>query len=294
VGGICIYAPNQYFPLAAQVLGTFQSFKIFPSVLLTVIKPFGHTSKVTPKGVAARTESYDQEVFWTAAFLLVLTVAGIIVNLLPEWRIIVQTALIPVVAGWSAYNTLLLFLVCMLSLQGSVQRGEERFCSGEPIWMIGPGSSRTLARLEDISLSGAGIRLNPQGAFGGKAGDPLQVFISEVGYIPSRIARHSDQFIGVEFELGPGVERDLLIRKLFTSGLVATTTVSASTWSVTAALLKSIWSTPSAVQSAVTEGRDIAAQATTRRKLPAESLVILPHTKQREWANLATQRRAVA
>ena len=131
VGGICIYAPNQYFPLAAQVLGTFQSFKIFPSVLLTVIKPFGHAFKVTPKGVAARTESYDQEVFWTAAFLLVLTVAGIIVNLLPEWRIIVQTALIPVVAGWSAYNTLLLFLVCMLSLQGSMQRGEERFYSGE-------------------------------------------------------------------------------------------------------------------------------------------------------------------
>jgi cellulose synthase (UDP-forming) len=263
-------------------------------VLLTVIKPFGHTFKVTPKGVAARTESYDQEVFWTAATLLILTVAGILINVLPEWRIIVQTALIPVVAGWSAYNILLLFLVCMLSLQGSMRRGEERFGSEEPIWMIGPGSSRTLARLEDISLSGAGIRLNPQGAFGGKAGDPLQVFISEVGYIPSRIARHSDQFIGVEFELGPGVERDLLIRKLFTSGLVATTTVSASTWSVTAALLKSIWSTPSAVQSAVTEGRDIAAQATTRRKLPAESLVILPHTKQREWANLATQRRAVA
>ena len=99
VGGICIYAPKQYFPLAAQVLGTFQSFKIFPSVLLTVIKPFGHTFKVTPKGVAARTESYDQEVFWTAASLLVLTVAGIIVNLLPEWRIIAQTALIPVVAA---------------------------------------------------------------------------------------------------------------------------------------------------------------------------------------------------
>ena len=28
VGGICVYAPKRYFPLAAQVLGTFQSFKI--------------------------------------------------------------------------------------------------------------------------------------------------------------------------------------------------------------------------------------------------------------------------
>ena len=33
VGGICLYAPKEYFPLAVQVLGTFQSFKILPSLL---------------------------------------------------------------------------------------------------------------------------------------------------------------------------------------------------------------------------------------------------------------------
>ena len=294
VGGICIYAPKQYFPLAAQVLGTFQSFKIFPSVLLTVIKPFGHTFKVTPKGSAARTESYDQEVFWTAASLLVLTVAGIIVNLLPEWRIIAQTALIPVVAGWSVYNILLLFLVCMLSLQGSVQRGEERFCSGEPVWLNAPGSSRTQGDLADISLSGAGILLDPEGRFGGKTGDPLEVFISEVGYIPSRIARYRGNFIGVEFELGAGVERNLLIRKLFTSELVATTNVTASTWSVTAALLRSIWSTPSATRELEAAAGGVPVRARVGDELPAESLVILPHANQNEWADLATQRRAVA
>lgn len=292
VGGICIYAPKQYFPLAAQVLGTFQSFKILPSVLLTVVKPFGHSFKVTPKGGAARTESYDQEVFWTAATLLILTVAGIIVNVLPEWRIIAQTALIPVVAGWSAYNILLLFLVCMMSLQGSMQRGEERFTSGEPVWIVGPGGARTLGHLEDISLSGAGIVL--EGTFGGNERDPLQVFISEVGYIPGRIARHRGPRIGIEFDLGPGVERDLLIRKLFTSGLVATTTVSASTWSVTAAILKSIWSTPSAVQRVEPAAEGVAVLARVQSRLPAESLVVLPHAKQNQWANLATQRRAVA
>jgi cellulose synthase/poly-beta-1,6-N-acetylglucosamine synthase-like glycosyltransferase len=292
VGGICVYAPKQYFPLAAQVLGTFQSFKILPSVLLTLVKPFGHSFKVTPKGGAAKTERYDPEVFWTAATLMLLAVAGILINLLPEWRIITETALIPVVAGWSAYNILLLFLVCMLSLQGSVQRGEERFTSEEPVWMIGPGGARSLGQLEDISLSGAGILSNPDGAFGGKEGEALQVFISEVGNVPGHVARHSGQFIGVKFGLGPSVERDLLIRKLFTSGLVATTTVSASTWSVTAAILKSIWSAPSAVQSG--DGGDVTAQAATPRKLPAESLVIYPHAEHNRWADLAMQRRAAA
>lgn len=293
VGGICLYAPKQYFPLAVQVLGTFQSFKILPSVLLTLVKPFGHSFKVTPKGGAARTESYDQEVFWTAAILMLLTVAGIVINVLPEWRIISQGALIPVVASWSAYNIVVLFLVCMMSLQGSTQRGEERFASEEPIWMIGPSGARTLGHLEDISLSGAGILLDQGESFDGKEGLALQVFMPEVGYISGRIARHSGQLIAIEFDLGPGVERDLLIRKLFTSGLVATT-VRASAWSATAAVLKSIWSAPSAAQGAATEGDTVSVLKQLPTKLPAESLVVLPHAEQNLWADLARQRRIVA
>ncbi len=50
IGGMVVFAPGKYFPLAAQVLGTFQSFKILPTVLATFIKPFGHVFQVTPKG----------------------------------------------------------------------------------------------------------------------------------------------------------------------------------------------------------------------------------------------------
>ena len=294
VGGICVYAPKRYFPLAAQVLGTFQSFKILPGVLLTLVKPFGHSFKVTPKGSAARTEGYNQEVFWTAAILMVLTIAGILVNLLPEWRIISQTALIPVVASWSAYNILLLFLVCMMSLQAGEHRVEERFTSEEPVWIIGPGSARTQVRLKDISLSGAGILSSQGESLGGDDGDAVQVFIPEVGCVPSRIARHSGQLVGIQFDLRPGVERDLLIRKLFTSGLVATTVSAAraSAWSATAALLGSIWSTPSAA--VVTEGETVSIPEPASTKLPAETLVVPPHAQQSLWADLAKQRRAVA
>ena len=53
-GGIWAFAPRQYFPFAAQVHGTFQSFKILPTVLMTMAKPFGHVFKVTPKGAGAK------------------------------------------------------------------------------------------------------------------------------------------------------------------------------------------------------------------------------------------------
>jgi cellulose synthase (UDP-forming) len=96
----------------------------------------------------------------------------------------------------------------------------------------------------------------------------------------------------MNFELEPSVERDLLIRKLFTSGLVGTTTVSASAWSVTAAILRSIWSAPSAVQSG--DAGAIADQIATPGKLAAESLVIRPHIGRNRWADLAMQRRTAA
>lgn len=293
VGGICLYAPKQYFPLAMQVMGMFQSFKLLPSILLTLIKPFGHVFKVTPKGSEARGHRYDKEVFWTAASLIALTVLGIAINLIPEWRIITESALIPVVAGWAAYNVIVLFLVCMMALQGTAHRSEERFTYDEPVLIIGPGSVRTLAQLKDLSLSGAGITVIHGRTFRVHTGQPLKVLISEVGFIPGRIVRHSGQLLGVAFDLVPSIERDLLIRKLFTSGKV-TESVTASAWSATMAVLYSIWSAPAA-EPEVTAGEHAVDDEVSRpAKLPAESLVLLPRAEQHDWADVVEQRRTVA
>ena len=294
VGGISFYAPKQYFPLAMQVLGSFQSFKLLPTILSTLVKPFGHVFKVTPKGGAARAATYDREVFWTAAALIALTSLGIVVNVVPEWRIIAQGALIPVVAFWSGYNILVLFLVCMMALQGTALRGEERFECDEPVWIIGPGSARTLGRLKDLSLSGAAIVSNRGEHFTGQVGQSLKVFISEVGFVPGRIVRHANSGVGVHFGWVPDIERDLLIRKLFTSGLV-TPPVKASAWSATTAVLRSIWSAPAAVQPVTPQEEATTDAATTApAKMPARSLVVMPHPERRDWAQLVADRREVA
>src|SRR5262249_51244120 len=80
IGGLQVLAPGKYFPFASQVLGSFQSFKILPTVLLTLIKPFGHAFKVTPKGRSARRSSYERGIFWSAAFLIFMTVGGLVLN----------------------------------------------------------------------------------------------------------------------------------------------------------------------------------------------------------------------
>ena len=154
-GGIWAFAPRQYFPFAAQVHGTFQSFKILPTVLMTIAKPFGHVFKVTPKGAGAKTLHYDGTIFWTSASLMVLTIVGLVINALPEWRIIGQAGLLPIVAFWGAINIVVLFLVCMMSLQAPVRRGEERFSLDEPIWIFAANGTLSTGRIkESLALGG--------------------------------------------------------------------------------------------------------------------------------------------
>ena len=117
--------------------------------------------------------------------------------------------------------------------------------------------------------------------------------MTEVGLIPGQIVRQDRQFLGVRFALEPGVERDLLIRKLFTSGLVATT-VSATAWSATTAVLKSVWSTPSATHEGEPESATTTKLMVAPAKLAAQSLVVLPRAALNDWTDLAIQRRDVA
>jgi cellulose synthase (UDP-forming) len=61
----------------------------------------------------------------------------------------------------------------------------------------------------------------------------------EVGFVPATLVRQAGRLVAVQFDLPPCVERDLLIRKLFTAGLDATT-VNASAFSSLGAMLMSI------------------------------------------------------
>jgi cellulose synthase (UDP-forming) len=288
-GGIWAFAPRQYFPFAAQVHGTFQSFKILPTVLMTMAKPFGHLFKVTPKGASAKKTDYDRTIFWTAASLMTLTILGLVINARPEWRIIGQVGLLPIVACWAAINIVVLFLICMMSLQAPVRRGEERFKLDEPIWIFAASGALSTGRMKDISLSGVAIIADEARAVATKAGEPARIFIAEVGFVAATVIRQTGRFLAVHFHLPPGVERDLLIRKLFTAGLDATA-VDASALSATGAMLASIWSTGTTR----VEIEAHTAPALPAEKLPAQSLVVLSQPQPKRLADLAAERSIAA
>jgi cellulose synthase (UDP-forming) len=290
-GGIWAFAPRQYFPFAAQVHGTFQSFKILPTVLLTIAKPFGHVFKVTPKGALAKKSHYDRRIFWTAAGLMAATILGLVINARSEWRIIGQAGLLPMVACWAAINIVVLFLVCMMSLQAPVRRGEERFKLDEPIWIFAANGALSTGRIKDISLTGAAITADQNLALATKAREPARVFIAEVGFVKASVVRQDGRFLAVHFDLPPCVERDLLIRKLFTAGLDATT-VTATALSSTGAMLMSIWSAGRRPLKVEVDAATIPFLAADR--LPAQSLLVISRQQPTHLAELAAERSIAA
>jgi cellulose synthase (UDP-forming) len=219
-----------------------------------------------------------------------LTILGLLVNSQPDLRIIGQSGLLLIVAGWAAINIVVLFLVCMMSLQAPARRGEERFKLDEPVWIFAANGALSTGRIMDMSLSGVAIVADENRALATKAGEKARVFLTEIGFVTATVVRQSGRFLAVHFDLPPCLERDLLVRKLFTSGLDATT-VNASALSTTSAMLMSIW----AIGTTKPEPQAIAqVPAAAAERLSAQSRVVVPVKQAQRLADVAAQRKIAA
>ena len=146
--------------------------------------------------------------------------------------------------------------------------------------------------IRDLSLSGAGISLDPQLCTRFQRGDVIGVRIGGVGTLKATVARVGASFIGIHFDLPESLERDLLIRKIFTDGLNAHTATTAALSTVTFGMLRRIWS----ARTEVRLGPPAAAEAPAPKeeKLPAQTLVLPPRRRETTFAELAADRRLAA
>jgi cellulose synthase (UDP-forming) len=286
VGGLCVYAPRVYFPLAAQVLGTFQSFRLLPTILLTLIKPFGHVFKVTPKGNSAREAAYDRSIFWLAALLITLAIGGLIINSVPDWRVIDEDTPLSIAGIWTAVNTVILFLVCMMSLQAPMQRAEERFELDEHVWIANPGKGISAGRIKDISLSGVAIQIAPDKPVVAEVGARIRLFVAEVGFVNGRVVRQNSRLFALQFLLTPGLEHDLLIRKLFTLER-SSTAMRPTAMTATRAMLTSIVK----ARARAPERSQSDGSGSLEARLPREALVIRPRPQTVNLPAYAMERR---
>jgi cellulose synthase (UDP-forming) len=174
---------------------------------------------------------------------------------------------------------------------GAGTPGEERFELDEPVWIFAANGALSTGRIKDISLSGAAIVADQNRALATRSGERARVFITEVGFVAATVVRQAGQFLAVHFDLPPGVERDLLVRRLFTAGLDATT-VNASALSSTAAMLMSIWATGTTRSHAEVGAPALPPAAI--EKLPAESLLIASRPAEKRLGSIAAERKIAA
>jgi cellulose synthase (UDP-forming) len=236
VGGIVVLGGGRYFPIAAQVLGTFQSFRLLPVILKTLIKPHGHAFKVTPKGSDAVGGGWQRGIFAAAGGLMLATLLGLVINAIPDTRIVAQGALVPMVAFWCGINVVVLFLVAMLCFGRPALRAEERFALDEPVavWRRG---AREAVITRGIDMSVSGIALAGDGV---ERGEPVRVRVRGVGSLEGVVARSHNGRIGIAFDGADSPARDRLIVRLFTNGM-ASTQLQVPLWQATRALLERIW-----------------------------------------------------
>lgn len=236
VGGIVLLGGGRYYPIAAQVLGLFQSFRLLPVIVKTLVKPHGHAFKVTPKGSDAGAGGFERGIFVMTSGLMLATFAGLVINASADWRIVAQGALVPMVGFWCAINIVVLFLAAMLCLGVPASRAEERFAidAAVTIEVIGTNIIHA-ARSIDISVSGIAAA-----ATGLTQGEAVRVRIPGIGALEGTVARARAGMVGVAFTAEDCPARDRLIVRLFTAGL-DTQALRPPMWQATRAMLSRMW-----------------------------------------------------
>lgn len=246
MGGLARLSGGAYHPLAALVLSAFSAVRLLPVVLATLVRPHGHVFRVTPKGSAAQADAADRRVVRAAVMLLAATVVGLALNASTTTRIISRTALVPVVAGWSVYNAIVLLLVATLAISRPTLRREERFDMERAPASLKLDGTALAVRLLDMSLAGAQAEIT--GAHPLAVGQEVRLAYGEVPAIAARVvALRGGGRVALDFIAPTEAERAALIRALFSAPRRPLVTPAAP-GRVVSSMLGRVWLGPAAAR----------------------------------------------
>ncbi|MCF6174383.1 MAG: glycosyltransferase [Victivallaceae bacterium] len=203
-------ASNRYIPLISTAVGVFSMFRMLPVVVASIIKPFGVPFKVTPKGSGSDTGT-DYYILYIVLTLIFLTLAGIMINLVPEYQILTTKQFFPYAIGWATFNILLLGICALICIDAPRKRLEERFPIEEEIDFRGHK-----VVIEDLSLGGCKIR-HGAGERIVQRGDIADIHIPDIsGLLSMEIINSNKAAFMVKFINTSSEQRDEIIAKLFT------------------------------------------------------------------------------
>lgn len=141
-------------PILTDVTQFLTIFAVSRTVLTALFRPFGHSFKVTAKGISSSVFTGHWDILWRFATIAILTVSGMLLHITdfspshsyPGYALTVF---------WSIANAFLLFLASVICVEPPKRRLDERFSTTEPADVLLERDVSIPCRLQDLSLGGA-------------------------------------------------------------------------------------------------------------------------------------------
>lgn len=206
---------GHFSPLVSSPAGLFASFRLGPTVVASLLKPFGKPFKVTPKGSQAASHGRRVDFFSLSMILLCmgLTLTGLLINVVPELARVPYDEFFPIAVFWSLINIATLAMAALLCFEGSRVRKEERFFAHEAA-LLHDGHGTSTVHIIDISVDGCRLeqhheittQLDHQAS---------SLTVEGVGQLRIKPVRQSAQHLAVVFDYDSPEQRKAMILKLF-------------------------------------------------------------------------------
>jgi cellulose synthase (UDP-forming) len=197
---------GRYLPFLSTGFSLLLSFRMVPTILATLIKPFGVPFRVTPKGSGAA-QGVDHWTRGCAMFLLILNVLGLLFNARPETQLIADPDHRAAAFLFSALNAGALVLAILAGRDRSRPRMAARFLTSEPVICELDDGTPVPATVRDASASGARIEWPSDQPV------PLsmKMHLTEKRTICVTVVRQHGNKLGVRFELAGPEERERIL-----------------------------------------------------------------------------------
>lgn len=210
--------PTRYLPVVSSAVGTFATFRMLPTVVSSLVRPFGKPFRVTPKGSGNELNQFDRYSFTWIACMITVTVLGLLVNVVPETSH-VQGQFSPVAAWWSGINIVVLLIASLICFE-KPRRLFHAFKLDEPAVVDDvPGQIVSLALDKAVVAVPTMARFQSKSLMLKLPG--FAPFEAELGQVTQRrrsVSRSGDKqayYLHLYFELS-GAARDSMIVKLYT------------------------------------------------------------------------------
>jgi cellulose synthase (UDP-forming) len=211
-------APRHYIPLLSSSVASLEAIQVMPTVINSLLTPFKQEFGVTPKGRMGRPDTQrhiHQFSFWISVTLLLLTVVGMVMNIIPEDTPVSDGGFFPVAAIWATMNVFMLIIMALISIEHPRPRTDERFELNED-GALSVNGEEVPVHIYDMSLGGARLKQEHTKQHELKEHQEVDLILLGLGPIPSEVIRSEEGILHLQFKELKGKLRHRVIQHLYT------------------------------------------------------------------------------